>query len=132
MSDEMFRFETAQFIIRATITPADDLDLSWDEDGETAAKLESGEYVAFDTAVTVTVKATGTVIGADYLGGSIYADPAEFFAEHRACGVANRAYAAAGNPGRCGSYFSGLISEACADARRTLARFPTLRHVRAA
>lgn len=76
MEMEMWRFETARFAVVWTISDCYDLDLSWDESGEVAEKLESGEYQAFDSAVTVYLD--GREIAADYLGQSIYADPADF------------------------------------------------------
>ena len=60
-------------------------------------------------------------------GGSIYADPADFI-DHRACGRQNRAYAAQGVPGRCGSCFTDMIGEAISQARRAYqAQRPRLR-----
>jgi len=76
METEMWRFETARFAVVWTISDCYDLDLSWDATGEVREKLESGEYQAFDSAVTVYLD--GREIAADYLGQSIYADPAEF------------------------------------------------------
>lgn len=76
METEMWRFETARFAVVWTIHGCYDLDLSWDTTGEVAEKLESGEYQAFDSEIAVYLD--GREIAADYLGGSIYADPADF------------------------------------------------------
>lgn len=101
----MWTFETANFSVEWAITPDYDLDLSWDEDGEVRAKLESGEYQSFGSRVTVTHKATGEIIGEDSLWGSIYADPREF-RDH------------IGARGRWGSYIRDLVSGACSEARK--------------
>lgn len=73
----MREFRTKNFRVVCSIEPDSDVDTSFDETGETADKIESGEWEAFQTSVTVYCK--GAEIGADYLGGSIYADPADFF-----------------------------------------------------
>jgi hypothetical protein len=39
--------------------------------------------------------------------------------DHRACGKQNRKWAKQGKEGRCGSYFSDMIGEAIAEARKT-------------
>lgn len=121
MKTEMFRFETANFVVRAVIVPDDDVDTSFDETGETAAKINSGEWEAFCTIVTVSTK-TGLEIGSDALGGSIYADPRDFFTEHYGLAAKSRADGC-----NYGSYFPQMISEAIARARETLATMPKLR-----
>jgi hypothetical protein len=102
---EMYRFETANFIVRATIEPDCDVDISWDETNETRDNLESGLWVAFNTDVTVSTR-DGTVLGTDNICGSIYENPADFFKEHRV------------GP----AYFSDLVRGAIAEARKTLER----------
>ena len=113
---EMYRFEIGSLIVRAVIEPDHDVDLSWDESGETAEKLESGEWEAFGTIVTV--ERNGHVIGEDSLWGSIYADPAEFFTAHRDPDPANRNCSLNGTA--IGHYFPDMVRSAIADARRTL------------
>lgn len=112
-------FNTPNFIVRVDAEEEIDLDLSFDETGEVATKLEHGEYVAFCAHATVTHRATGGVLGEAYLGNCIYNSYAEF-ADHVACGIQNRAYEAAGTTGRCGSYFAQMIEEAIEDARGAL------------
>src|SRR5215510_10725171 len=80
MKTEMWKFETANFRVVATIEPDNDLDLSWDNSGEVREKLASGFYEAFATSVRVYMR--GALIGEDHLGGSIYERPADFFREH--------------------------------------------------
>ena len=111
-------FKTRNFKVVVDALEEYDLDLSWDEDGETARKLASGEYVAFVARVRVFLK--GSEIGTDYLGGCIYESLGDF-QDHRACGRQNAEYAARGEAGRCGSYFHDMIRTAIADARATLA-----------
>ena len=53
---EMFKFETANFVVRAVIEPDDDVDLSFDETNETAEKVASGEWQCFGTIVTVSTR----------------------------------------------------------------------------
>jgi hypothetical protein len=127
---EMFRFETANFIVRATIEPDTDVDISYDETNETRDKLESGEWQAFGTVVTVTTR-NGIELGQDSLWGSIYGDPAEFFSDHRSADPMNRncsvMRAARGNNVVIGHYFPDMIAEAIAAARKTLATMPKVR-----
>jgi len=40
--------------------------------------------------------------------------------DHRECGKQNREYEAKGDPGRCGSYFSGMVKQVCEDARKAI------------
>ena len=116
----MWEFKTANFIVRATIEPDDDTDLSWDDTGETREKLASGEWEAFQTEVTVSFR--GTEIGADYLGGSIYADPRDFFIEHH--GIAAKSRADGCN---YGCYFPDMVRTAIGEARKALGDMPRLR-----
>jgi hypothetical protein len=109
---------TPNFTVSLAYDWDDDMDLSWDDTGEAREKIESGEWGHYLFRVDVTENATGAVLGVDYLGGSIYADPAEFV-DHRQCGRQNREYAARGEAGRCGSYFTDMVGEAISEARKT-------------
>ncbi len=121
---------TANFTVALAYEWDNDMDLSWDDTGEVREKIESGEWGHYTFAVTVTENATGAEIGADYLGGSIYADPREFM-DHRACGRQNRELAARGETGRCGSYFTDMVSAAISEARKAYAtQRPHLRAVK--
>ncbi len=117
----MWDFKTANFRVALECTPDYDLDLSWDEDGSTREALESGELIAFQAKVAVYDMTTGDEIGADYLGGCIYAS-VEDFIDHRKCGKQNREYAAQGETGRCGSYFRDMVTEAIEQARKRYAK----------
>ena len=108
MRETMWTFETKNLRIVWEIEPDNDLDLSFDDTGEVAEKLDSGEYVAFISRVYVQDKRTDSVLGEDHLGGSIYANPAGF-RDH--IGMNARGH---------GSYFSDMVRAACAEARKTL------------
>ena len=82
-------FETEQFKVIVDALPEDDLDLSWDESGETARKLDAGLYIAFVARARVVLKSTGQELGSDYLGGCIY-ESLDAFEDHRECGRQNR------------------------------------------
>ncbi|WLJ71174.1 hypothetical protein [Sphingomonas phage Carli] len=92
-----------------------------DEDGETQAKLDSGEFVAFDS--TVEVELDGEVIAHNTMGGSVYSadEVAEFFTAHRDPDPMNRncsiMRAARGANVVICHYFPGMVAEACEDAR---------------
>lgn len=119
----MYRFAIGRFEIRADIKPCADIDLSWDDDGETRAGLESGALEAFDTRVSVWLN--GVKVGEDWLCESIYADPADFFADHRSADPMNRncsiMRAARGDNVVICHYFPSLVQAAIADARAWLA-----------
>lgn len=115
--ETLWTFSTRRFRVSCEIEPDDYLDLSWDDTGEVAEKLKSGEYVAFQTRVAVYLD--GVMIGADYLGGSIYADPEDFVTEHRDPDPKNRNCSA--NSYRVCHYFPDMVSGAIAEARAHLA-----------
>lgn len=97
-----------------------------DDDGEIQSKLDSGEYVAFDSAVKVYLD--GDCIGEDYLGNSIYTDgqESEFWTAHRDsdpmnrnCSIMRRSRGE--NVAIC-HYFPGMVQQAIDDARDTINR----------
>jgi hypothetical protein len=99
----MWKFHTPNFSVVWQITPDSDSDLSWDETGEVRENLERGIYQCFQSRIIVCYR--GDIIADDYLGGSIYKDPAEF-RDH------------IGARGKYGSYFTDMIRTAISDARR--------------
>ena len=123
-------FRTAHFAVAVEAYPDEDLDLSsWDEDGSVAEGLNSGALVAFVAQVRVIHDALGEIASTS-LGGCIYGDFADI-EDHRECGAYNRELIAKGERGRCGSQFSGMIAEACSEARASLRAAKGI-HVRAA
>jgi hypothetical protein len=80
----VWSFETARFTVALELERLTSYQYDGDdEDGETQAKLDSGEFVAFDSSVIVELD--GEEIARDSLGGSVYgADQvAAFYTEHR-------------------------------------------------
>lgn len=71
-------FETEQFKVVIEALIEDDLDLSWDDSGETVNKLESGDLIAFCAHSYVLHKPTGAILGEDYLGNCIYKSLRDF------------------------------------------------------
>lgn len=119
MRDNVMReFHTPNYIVRATAEEEYDLDLSFDEDGSVRDGIESGRFIVFCAHVEVIHRPTGATLGEDYLGNCIY-ESFDDFMDHRACGRQNRKWAKQGKSGQCGSYFSDMIHEAIAEARKT-------------
>ena len=108
MAETMWTFETANLRVAWIISPDSDVDTSFDESGETQRNLDSGLWVAFESDIVVTHKATGARLGSSSLCGSIYENPADF-RDH--IGRNAKGY---------GSYFSDMVREACREARKAL------------
>lgn len=119
----MYEFTIGRFTIAADIRLSDDFDLSWDDDGETRANLESGLWEAFDTKVSVSCN--GVEIASDWLCQSIYANPSEFFSDHRSADPMNRncsiMRAANGDNVSICHYFPDMVRNAVNEARAWLA-----------
>ena len=109
-------FKTARFTVRITAEEDFDLDLSFDDTGEVAEKLESGEYTNFCAKAECLLD--GNSIASDYLGGCIYANIADF-QDHR--GMNKKGH---------GSYFSDMVRTVCREGRehvKTLRALPSMR-----
>ena len=124
----VWRFDTKRFTVALQMTPDDDLDLSWDETGETQDKLASGEYTAFGSRVVV--YCDGQQVGSDSLWGSVYAEPREFWTAHRDpdpmhrnCSLMRKVR---GNITYC-HYFPEMVRIAIGNARMNIANHPRLR-----
>jgi hypothetical protein len=117
-------FHTRNFKVIVDALPEDDLDLSFDETGEVARKLDNGTFIAFVARARVLFH--GSIVGTDYLGGCIY-ESLDAFQDHRECGKQNRKWERQGKTGRCGSYFHDMIREACAEARKHVRDFKAIR-----
>lgn len=118
----LWKFRTKRFLVRLEF----DRDYRYqydgdDPNGETQAALDSGELVAFNSKVAVYLD--GEEIGADYLGGSVYARDkiSEFYTAHRCSDPENRNTLAqkAQNRVIC-HYFPGMVLTALNIARDEL------------
>jgi hypothetical protein len=117
------RFKTKRFTVVVDALP-EDSPVDVDDDGETAAAVERGDYVHF--IARARVFCDGNEVATDYLGGCIYAN-LEDFEDHKERGRANKELRARGEAGVCGSYFADMVHEVCAQARAYLASVPTMR-----
>ena len=117
-------FKTANFSVVVDALEDFDLDLSFDETGEVLEKLESGDLMAFTARARCYYQ--GAELASDYLGGCIYSE-LEDFADHRACGKQNREYAAKGESGRCGSYFTDMVKTVISEARKEVKRIQAVK-----
>lgn len=95
------RFVRGGFSVTLAYTDETDADLSW-ADQDTLDLINSGAWGCFLFRVQVCYR--GQEKGVDFLGGSVYADPADFATEHR--------------KGR--AYFPDMVRAAIAEARNTL------------
>jgi len=120
--DKVWEFKTARFAVKLECAEEILPDLSWDETGEIQEKINSGELYNFTFRVCVYLD--GARIGSDYLGNSIYANPADF-RDH--IGLAKKSR----EDGRdYGSYFRDMAQTAIEQARKHVAEHPApkLRH----
>lgn len=94
-----------------------------DPDGETQEKLDSGEFVAFESVVHVELD--GNVIAWDLLGGSVYAynEVSDFWTAHRSpdpmnrnCSIMRGNHPAGPNVSIC-HYFPDMVRNAIREAR---------------
>lgn len=111
------KFSTARFTVTLDYTWEDCPDVSWDETGETADKIASGEWGNY--IFRVLVLCDDREVAVDYLGNSVYADPADFGREH------------IGARGKYDSYFIDMVHQAIDETRKALANTPRLRCVAA-
>lgn len=84
-----------------------------DPDGETQAKLDCGDYIAFTSRVSVAVD--GEELGEDWLSGSVYSigEVSDFWTAHRTSNEEHRNTLAARAQRICyGHYFPGMVHEA--------------------
>lgn len=119
MDNAIWQFRTKNFLVTFTAEPEFSPDFSWDETGETQAKVASGEWQSFCAKVAVHFR--GCEIGADYLGDCVYETP-ETFINHR--GLARKSREDGRN---YGSYFSDMVKEAIREARQHFSQLPKIR-----
>ena len=107
----MWKFATKNFTV-SWIIEDDDLNTDFMEKALAAKcqrKVADGSWECFQSEVQVKHNATGLVLGAAYLGNSIYPNPATF-RDH--FNMTRKGH---------GSYFADMVSEAISEART---RFP--------
>lgn len=112
--DTIWKFRTRNFTVSLACEPDTDADLSFDETGETRAKIASGEWDCVVFRVLVEGP-DGEELATDYLSGSIYADVKDFRKEH------------VGAQGKHGSYFRDMVSEAVRGAREEMRKLQSVR-----
>jgi hypothetical protein len=165
-------FKTENFHIVVDAVEEFDIDLSWDESGETARGLDSGTLIAFCARARCFFQ--GLEVASDYLGNCIYKN-LEDFADHKECGRQNREtikregrfqiyrknrpyefclrpadklksrgfatreraelWAQANakeeyqifETGKCGSYFSDMVSSVCTEGRKVVTDMQKIR-----
>lgn len=129
-----YEFRTARFVVRLEIEFQDGYQYDGDdEDGETQAALDSGEFVAFDSRAAVYLDEK--LIAADYLGSSVYgADEVDsFVTAHRDPDPMNRnctlMRAARGQNVCICHYFPDMIRQAVDAARYRVRSMPKVRGV---
>lgn len=120
--ETVWSFATDKFTVKLQLSPEDGYQYDGDDpDGETQAKIDSGEYIAFESRVVV--MANGKVIGSDYLGGSVYdaSEVDQFWTSHRTSSAEYRNTLAQKAKNICiCHYFPDMVRIAIADARKTL------------
>ena len=116
---KIYSFKTKNFEIRVTAIDEIDPDFSFDETGETAAKVEAGDWQCFSVKAAVYFR--GNEISADYLGNCIYADPVEF---RDNVGLREKSRKDGRN---YGSYFSDMVKQSIADARKEIEEIKSIK-----
>lgn len=121
---KIWEFNTKNFKVMLLARPDyADLDLSWDETGEAGDKIATGQWTPY--TMEVSVLCDGFEVASDTLGQCIYADAAEF-RDHFGLAAKSRADGC-----NYGSYFTDMVKEAVALARKTLVELQAVK-VRAA
>lgn len=113
----LWTFKTKNFVVKCYTQP-DTLDTSYMEPElaeECRQKIKSREWKCFQTTVEVKHRLTGEVLAESFLGGSIYADPKDFYREHIGIRAQSRR-----DGMNYGCYFTDMVREACRDARTAM------------
>lgn len=121
---EIYRFETARFVVTLKAEPEDmspEDSFQFQEDIDYA---NSGDPAAwFCTICEVREKQSGAIIGRDVLGGCSYLSFDDFVSSHRTSPYESRNTLAtkARNTVYC-YYFPSMVAQAIAEARETISR----------
>lgn len=121
-------FRAGRFTVRVDAIEDEGYDYSH-MDAETEADViegvKSGRYMIF--AVRAVCEYDGQELADDFLGGCIYANPREFMDHFGTRAASRKASAEAGRPICCGSYFSDMVHNVCAEARENLRKLAAVR-----
>lgn len=117
--ERVWEFTAGRILVTLDLVPEQGYEYDGDDPkGETQAKLDAGEYVAFGSVVTV--HCDGEEIAQESLWGSVYSigNVSDFWTAHRTSAPEYRNTLAQKAAGRviC-HYFPGMISEAVTRAR---------------
>ena len=128
-SETVWTFTAGRFEVALQIVPEYGYQYDGDDpEGEVQSKLDSGEYIAFGSIVTVSLD--GVTIGEDSLWGSVYDadDQSEFWTAHRTSPPEYRNTLAQRAHGRviC-HYFPDMVASAVGQARAFLKGAPAVR-----
>lgn len=114
------RWRLPRFTVTVLALEEPDLDLSWDETGNTQEKLDRGDLVAFCACVRVTLDGH-IVLAEEFLGNCIYENYASFM-DHAEAAQETRRLRAEGSQAVCGSYAADMVKEAIRCARRKITK----------
>jgi hypothetical protein len=117
-------FHTDNFDVIIDAIEEQDADLSWDDTGDTARRIDDGSLILFCARARVLFTGDdgeNIKLASDYLGNCVY-ESLEAFADHRECARYTRELRAKGDDAICGSYFSDMVSNVCKEARREIVR----------
>lgn len=127
-SNAVWSFQTKHFLVTFEAEPEDLDPADGFDDAETVRQIRAGTYTWFCAAVRVFHRANRRhdwkLVATDYLGGCAYKSAMEFCTSHRGADLMDRnctiMRAARGvNVSIC-HYFPSMVSEAIAEARKTL------------
>lgn len=106
----IWKFKTKNFVVefKTEDEPFDGSYMDKELIAECRQKIKSREWKCFTAMVVVTHRPTKRELDTQYLGQCIYSDRKDFI-DHRGM-----------NAGGYGSYFSQMVREACAEARKQL------------
>jgi len=123
-SGPVWKFETKNFVVELHCERIHRYQYDGDdENGETQRKIDEGEWHAFESGVRVWLKNDyDSPIGEDWLYGSVYDDPREFWTAHRDPDPMNRNCSMQPENVVICHYFPGMVKQAIAVARHELKR----------
>ena len=112
-------FKRKNFTVLVRAVEDQDVDLSFDDTGEVARKIDSGEFQCFGVITTLLFR--GAEIAEDSLWGCIYEEPKAFM-DH--LGLSAKARKDGRN---YGSYFADMIRTVIKEGRKAIADLQTVK-----